>query len=165
MRLSRIWALEFSFAISMLISTACATVSYRVEAKDYDVMPIVAQISKKIMNSHHFTKRGIKIYISSDSYANRYLAYTNGKNSVFLSHRLLLSYENQYLDVIIAHELGHIQYETADQNLANLFAARVVSKSKVMEWLRYIKVNHLSNSRDEEIDAMIEYLENQLLLK
>lgn len=53
--------------------------------------------------------------------------------------------KSEYLDVIVAHELGHIEYDTSNENLANQFAAKVCGDRRTLSGLFTI---------DEEIEKI-----------
>ena len=91
------------------------------------------KIAEKLINHCLITKKDVKVYVGHSVLMDTYsLAYaTPFTDTVYVSHRLL---KHKYLDVILAHELGHIEYNTGNQDKADLFAAKLVGRERVIEY-------------------------------
>lgn len=117
---------------------SAASVTYKLE----DLDPKLYKLAREISSNELFTKGKVNFLVgrfNGLSFLGISLASYN--NTVVLSYYEL---DSKYIDVIIAHELGHLENDHVrlwtkdpqrDQIEANEFAAKIFGKEKVKEWL------------------------------
>lgn len=99
-------------------------------------------IAKKITENKLFTKRPVILKTFTD-HSLLSLSVKSGiaaslnipplfPKIVFVNKKFI---KHEHLDVIVAHELGHIEYDTSDENLAWQFAAKVCGDQRALSGL------------------------------
>lgn len=116
--------------------------------------PEAFAIAERIASHPAYTKAKPQFFIDRSFLAlASYLAATNSEGKVYVGFRMLSSSKRLYLDVVIAHELGHNYYgKKSSEDLANRFAAKVLGKYRVICALRALGT--------VDLDQRIKYVEN-----
>ena len=115
------------------------------------------QICKSLEGSSLFTKKGTVFTLGSDprvigSFVKRDRA-DNIENIVYIELETL---DSPHFKSSIAHELGHIQYNTLDHAAADRFACALVSRERVLAWLYSYQTN--ANVDQENLSQRIRAL-------
>lgn len=95
------------------------------------VNPAAHKTGDRLLSNCLVTKKDVKIYVGHKTIMDMYvIAYASTmSNAIYLSPRIL---DDKYFDVILAHEIGHLEKNTESQDEANLFAAKLVGKERVI---------------------------------
>ena len=102
-------------------------------------------VARGLISNDFVVNKNVKIYIGHTPLMYLYAAaFAEPVLSRVFIRRDMLKYE--YFDVLIAHELGHIEV-SASQDEADLFAAKLVGKDRFLDYLTYAENRRKSKSR------------------
>ena len=100
-----------------------------------EVDPRAYNKAKVLMSSDLVTNKKVKIYVGHTPLMYLYAsAFAEPGLSRFFIRKSLLV--NDYLDVIMAHELGRIEVSFKEDE-ADLFAAKLVGRDRFIDYLKY----------------------------
>ena len=102
-------------------------------------------IAKDLISNKLITNKNVKIYVGHTPLMWLFAAGFAEpiRARVYLRRDLL---ESKWLDIIIAHELGHIEVSYKEDE-ANFFAAKLVGKTRFLSYLAYLENKRKGKSR------------------